>query len=140
MAGITKYHGATESELRSLSTGEKFAGLFAQQRLFPHSDTLRLETDRLILGSWLEVTRETVESFELEFTDAYSRFLAAGVRGSWATLGWIGDLGKPLIVRRTDNREPLYLLVEFRWLLGTTHNRRWYERLNRWLAASEVRP
>lgn len=133
VTGVT-YHGATESELRDLSAGEKLLGWFVQQRLFPHHGILRLEHDRLVLESWMEIPRTTVERVSLEFTEVYGRFMAAGTRGNVPSFGWIGDLGKPLILYRMGGDESIYLQIDFKWLMGTNKNRNWYERLDDWIS------
>lgn len=132
----TNYQGATESELHDLSIGEKLIGLLDQRRLFPHHGTLTLETDRLILESWREIPRALIAGVDLEFTGAYTRFMAGGVRGQFPSAGVLGNAGKPVILRLQGERSPLYLLIEFHWVLGTTHDEEWWDRLNRWLTPS----
>lgn len=127
------YQGATEGDLRDLARGEKLRGLLDQRRLFPHHGTLTLEPDRLVLASWREIPRATIARVELTFTEAYTRFMAGGVRGSFASAGFLGSAGKPLTVRLTDESAPLYLLIGFTWLTGTTHDEEWCARLNHWL-------
>ncbi len=129
----TTYQGATESELHHLSSGEKLSGLLDQRRLFPHHGTLTLETDRLILGSWREIPRALIAGVDLEFTEAYTRFMAGGVRGQFPSAGVLGNAGKPLIIRLQGERSPLYVLIEFHWVMGTTRDEDWWGRLNRWL-------
>lgn len=128
-----KFIGAFESELNQLSTSDKVKGWFVQQHLFPHEGTLQLTNDKLLLDPWLEISRESLEDVSLEFTQAYGRLMAAGTRGNVPTFGWIGDLGKPLILLRGTKTDPVYLLIEFRWLTGINQNKEWYELIRRWL-------
>jgi hypothetical protein len=128
------YVGATEGELREMSSGRKAAGLNWQRSWFTHRGTLRLEPDQLALDGWLDVRRDTITDVELGFTDAYTRFMAGGIRANWPSLGIFGSLGKPLVVRRTEGREPLYLLLNYRPFLGVNSNGAWFRRLQEWLA------
>jgi hypothetical protein len=132
MAEAARYLGATEGELRGATPARRLLGLADQSRRFPHRGELRLEGDRLVLGGWLELPREQVERVSMEFTGAWTRFQAGGVRGRFPSLGFIGSLGKPLVLTRRG-AEPIYLLVDYGRVSGATRNRRWLPRLRRWL-------
>lgn len=139
VAESARYLGATESELRGASALRRFFGLGVQRLRFPHRGELRLERDRLVLGGWLELRRDQVERVSLEFTDAWTRFQAGGVRGGFPSLGLLGSLGKPLVLARRD-AEPLYLLVDYGLISGISRNRQWFPRLRRWLAGEAPGP
>jgi hypothetical protein len=126
------YLGATEDELRRASNAKRALALADQRSLFPHHGLLELLPDTIVLGDWRSVPRSEVADVQFTFTDAYSRWVAAGARGNYPSFGVFGSLGKPLIVGILDD-EPVYLLLEFRWLSGINQNRTWYPILVDWL-------
>jgi hypothetical protein len=127
------YIGATESELRQLTGARRLPGLADQRTLFPHQGILRLEPDALVLGGWQRVPRTRIRQAEVTFTSAYTRFTAGGIRGNASSLGLFGSLGKPVVLIIEDD-EPIYLLLEYRWSLGTNQARRLAPEIQRWLA------
>lgn len=127
----TTYLGATEAELSDVNLGERLVGIVAQSSFFKHRGDLRIETDAVVLDGWLRVPRTCVSSIELVFTGHYTRFMAGGARGGFPSLGFFGHLGKPLVLRRDDGG-PLYLLLGYSRLLGTTRNAEWLPRLRAW--------
>ncbi len=129
------YFGATEDDLESARSSRRLVAMIDQRRLFPHRGLFRLDTDThaLVLGGWRDIERSSVTSIEMGFTTTYSRLLAAGSRGRWPSLGWIGNLGQPLVVGIRDE-PPVYLLVDFTWWSGINENRRWLQPLRRWWA------
>lgn len=131
----TTYNAATETELGDAEAGRRVLGLVDQRRLFPHHGRFRLEQDALVLEGWLEVPRTAVARIDLTFTERYTRVMAGGARGGFPSLGFLGDRGKPLLITRTDD-EPLYLLLGYRWLPGTTENAAWLSRLRQWHSAA----
>lgn len=135
MSDHTSYLGASEHELRSIGRVSKALGLIDQRRWFRHRGGFRIAQDTLFLEGWLELPRSAVERIDLEFTHAYTRFMAGGARGGFPSLGFLGERGKPLVVRRTG-AEPLYLLLDYGWLSGTSENPTWLPRLDDWLARS----
>lgn len=127
------YFGATEEELRRLSRTGRFWGLSDQRRLFPHHGLMRLEPDALVLEGWRVIPKVAIAGSEVAFTDAYTRFMAGGVRGgNAASFGLFGSLGKPLILT-VRNDEPVYLLLGFRWWLGTNQARNYAPVIQGWL-------
>jgi hypothetical protein len=127
------YLGATESELRDAPLSQRFYGYADQRVLFPHAGQLHLEPQALVLGNWRVIHRAAITSVELTFTDAYRRGQAAGVRGgNAASFGFIGSLGKPLVLGMADG-EPVYLLISFRYFTGVNSARRWAPMLRDWV-------
>jgi hypothetical protein len=87
----------------------------------------------MVLGGWRLIPRADITSVELTFTGAYRRGQAAGVRGSnAASFGFIGDLGKPLVLGLADE-DPVYLLISYRWFTGVNQARRWAPLLRDWI-------
>ncbi len=132
---LASYLGATEDDLQSARPSRRLVAMVDQRRLFPHHGLFGLdtETDALVLDGWRDIERSSVTSIEMGFTTTYPRLLAAGSRGRWPSLGWIGSLGQPLIVGIRD--EPaVYLLVDFTWWSGINENRRWLQPLRKWWA------
>ena len=129
------YRGATETELRQLTALRRLRALGDQRRLFPHHGTMRLEPDMLALGDWREIPRTTITRAEVTFTAAYTRFMAGGIRGNAASLGLFGSLGKPLVLSLRDE-DPIYLLLEFRWWLGTNQARNLALPIRQWLTGA----
>lgn len=129
--GTDKFLGATERELLNTPESTRLVGYIDQRQLFPHAGTMRLEEGALVLEGWREIARSDITSVELTFTDAYRRRQAAGFRGRQTSLGLLGDLGKPLVLTiRGEDR--VYLLIGFRWFLGTSRARNWAPTLRRW--------
>jgi hypothetical protein len=126
------YLGGTESELRDAPLARRVFAYVDQRVLFPHQGYLRLEPQALILGNWRVIPRAAITSVELTFTDVYRRGQAAGVRGNWASLGFIGSLGKPLVLGIADG-EPVYLLIGFRYFSGINSDRWWMPILHDWI-------
>lgn len=131
----TTYHGATETELGDAEATRRVLSFIDQRRLFPHHGPFRLEQDAVVLEGWLEVPRSAVTRIDLTFTERYTRVMAGGARGGFPSLGLLGDRGKPLLVTRIDD-EPLYLLLGYRWLPGTTENAAWLPRVQAWHQAA----
>ncbi|HVC23337.1 MAG TPA: hypothetical protein VNH82_07945 [Candidatus Dormibacteraeota bacterium] len=78
-------------------------------------------------------------SVELTFTDAYSRWMASGVRGGrYSSFGLFGSLGKPLVLH-LNGEDSIYLLIDFRWLTGINSARAWAPRFTSWAAGTDVR-
>jgi hypothetical protein len=128
-----RYHGATETELRQLSQARRFWGLSDQSTLFPHQGQMRLGPDRLELEGWRDIPRSAITRIDVAFTDAYTRLMAGGVRaGNAASFGLFGGLGKPLILTLRDD-DPVYLLLAFRWWLGTNQAHNFAPTIQRWL-------
>ncbi len=50
---------------------------------------------------------------ELSFTDAYTKVMAGGSRGNSPSLGFLGSLGKPVMLTLADE-DRIYLLLGFR--------------------------
>jgi len=94
---------------------------------------MRLESDALILDGWRPIPRSAITAVNVTFTDAYTRFMAGGIRGNAASFGLFGGLGKPLILTLRDN-ERLYLLLEFRWWLGTNQAHKLAPSIQTWLS------
>ena len=126
------YLGATESELRDTPLSRRLSGYSDQRVLFPHAGQLRLEPRALVLSDWRVIPRATITGVPLTFTDAYRRGQAAGVRGNGPSFGFLGNLGKPLVLSLRDD-EPVYLLIGFRWLTGVNQARRWAPLLRSWI-------
>jgi hypothetical protein len=128
------YLGATEGELLGAPLARRLAAYSDQRRLFPHQGTLQLTQRTLVLGGWRVISREAVASVRLTFTVAYRRSQAAGIRGSNASFGLFGNLGKPLVLTLHDD-EQVYLLIGFRWFTGINQARRWAPLLATWSCA-----
>ena len=133
------YLGAAEAELLGTPLARRLAAYSDQRRLFPHQGTLRLTPRTLVLGDWRVIRREAVAGVRLTFTGVYRRSQAAGMRGNYASFGFFGDLGKPLVLDLHDD-EPVYLLVEFRWFTGINQTRRWATVLRTWSCAEVSAP
>ncbi len=127
------YLGATGEELDSARTSKRLVAMLDQRRLFPHRGSLSLEPDAIVLGGWRDIARSQVTGVELRFTTSYSRWSAAGNRGGWPSVGWVGNLGAPLVIGLQDE-PPLYMLIGFTWWSGINENRSWLQRLTGWLA------
>ena len=54
-------------------------------------------------------------------------------RGNAASFGLFGSLGEPLVLGM-NGRDPVYLLIDFRWFTGINQARRWAPVLQEWLA------
>lgn len=132
MSDKSIYYGATEKELRDISTSKRLIGLVDHRKLFPHHGQIWLEPDQLILEGWMEVSKPWIHAATIEFTDVYSRLLAAGMRGQGSGLGVLAG-GRPLILRRARGKSPIYLLIDYRWLTGTNKNNIWQQRISSWL-------
>ncbi len=133
------YLGATESELIEATTSRRVIGAANQRLLFPHSGRWRLEPQVLALEGWQEIPRSEIRDVRLTFTEVYRRSQAAGFRGNYASFGLFGSLGKPLVLD-LYREEPIYILINFRWLTGTNQASQWAPVLKRWLAEGvEVR-
>lgn len=131
------YLGAYESELRAAPLSRRVRGYSDQRVLFPHAGMVRLEPRLLVLGGWRVIAKTAVTGVHLTFTDAYRRNQAAGVRGNAASLGFLGSLGKPLVLSLRDE-ERVYLLIGFRYFSGINEARRWAPLLASWI--EEARP
>ena len=132
------YLGASEGELRAAGSSTRLLAMSDQRRLFPHQGTLELGGDSLSLGGWRTLTPSQVTSVELTFTDAYSRWMAGGVRGGRnSSFGLFGSLGKPLVLG-LYGEDPIYLLIDFRWFTGINSARSWAPRMASWVAGAEV--
>ena len=129
-----KFHGATESELRSVTVPNHLIGLVDQRRRFFHKGLLRLESERLVLEGWREIPKSDVVAVRRTYTDAYTRFQAGGTRGGFPSTGFIGHFGKPLIIDTRDDDGPVYLLVDYARFLGSTRNKTWEATLRDWLS------
>jgi len=133
------YLGASESELRAAGRSTRLLAMADQRRLFPHQGTLDLGGASLSLGGWRTLTPSQVTSVELTFTDAYSRWMASGVRGGrYSSFGLFGSLGKPLVLH-LNGEDSIYLLIDFRWLTGINSARAWAPRFTSWAAGTDVR-
>ncbi len=132
MVETITYLGATESELRRAPGARRLIGLADQRRLFPHRGTMRLGSETLELDDWQTIPRTTIQKAELSFTDAYTRFMAGGSRGNSPSLGFLGSLGKPLVLTLADE-DRIYLLLGFRWWTGTNQARAWAPEIQRWI-------
>ena len=133
------YLGATEADLLGTPLARRLADYNDQRRLIPHQGTLRLTPPTQVLGGWRVIRREAVAGVRLTFTGAYRRSQAAGMRGSYESFGFFGDLGKPLVLDLHDD-EPVYLLIEFRSLTGIHQARRWTPMLRTWARAEVSAP
>ena len=132
------YIGATATELRQMTGARRLRGLADQRTLFPHQGTLRLEPDTLVLEGWQRIPRTQVQRAEVTFTSAYTRFMAGGIRGNAGSLGLFGSLGKPLVLTIEDD-ESVYLLLGYRWWLGTNQARRRAPAIQRWITDARNR-
>jgi len=92
------YLGASESELGETSVPRRIMSFVDQRKLFSHSGTLMLKPDALVLQGWREIPKATIENVTLTFTEVYTRMAAGGARGNYPSLGWLGSLGKPLVL------------------------------------------
>ena len=135
MAETITYLGVTESELRRTSGGHRLIGLADQRRLFPHRGTMRLDAEALVLGDWRSISRTTIETAVVSFTVAYTRFMAGGSRGNSPSLGFLGSLGKPLILTLRDE-DRIYLLLGFRWWTGINQARARAPEIQRWITGT----
>jgi len=135
MLTTISYLGATESELRQAPGARRLVGLADQRRLFPHRGTMRLEPEALVLEDWRSIPRTAIETVEVIFTDAYTRFMAGGSRGNSPSLGFLGSLGKPLILTLADE-DRIYLLLGFRWWTGTNQARSCAPEIQRWITGT----
>lgn len=135
MVETITYLGATESELRRASGARRLIGFADQRRLFPHRGTMRLEPETLVLEGWRKIPRTTIMRTELSFTDAYTRVMAGGSRGNSPSLGFLGSLGKPVILTPADE-DRIYLLLGFRWWTGTNQARAWAPMIRRWITGA----
>lgn len=130
----TNYLGAAEGELRGASGSSQLVGFADQRTLFPHAGRLQLESQALVLEGWRSIPRSAIAGVRLTFTEAYTRMQAAGVRGNSASLGLFGSLGKPLILDLHGD-EPVYLLIEYRWITGISQGRKWLPIMQQWTSA-----
>ncbi len=135
MVETITYLGATESELRRAPGARRLIGLANQRRLFPHRGTMRLEADALALEAWRSIPRTTIATAKGSFTDAYTRLMAGGSRGNSPSLGFLGRLGKPLILTLADE-DRIYLLLGFRWWTGINQARVWAPVIQRWITGT----
>ncbi len=88
-----------------------------------------------MLEGWRSIPRAAVGTAEASFTDAYTRFIAGGSRGNAPSLGFLGSLGKPLILTLADE-DAIYLLLGFRWWTGINQARVWAPKLRRWITGT----
>ncbi|PZS09835.1 MAG: hypothetical protein DLM64_09830 [Solirubrobacterales bacterium] len=129
------YLGATETELLQLQSTARLASLVDQRKSFPHRGALWIEPECLRLEAWRDIPRSRVRQVRRDFTLTYSRLRAGGIRGQYSSLGVFGKWGKPVILELDETAERVYLLLDYRWILGTTRNEQLERSLAAWLAA-----
>jgi len=61
--------------------------------------------------------------------------MAGGSRGNSPSLGFLGSLGKPLVLTLADE-DTIYLLLGFRWWTGTNQARAWAPEIQRWITGT----
>jgi len=89
----------------------------------------------LVLDGWRDIAKDEVGGVRRTFTDAYNRVEAGGTRGQFPSLGFLGHFGKPLIIDTRGDEDPVYLLLDYHRVLGSTSNKAWEARLRDWLSA-----
>jgi hypothetical protein len=120
------YIGASAAELHANKVADKSAGVISQKALFRRRGTIELTSDSLVLSGWgdegaLVLRPGDVTSLRREFTDLYGRFL-----------GGLLDSGKPLILGTNTPAGEVYLLIDRKELMESTHNKEWAEAIEAW--------
>jgi hypothetical protein len=64
--------------------------------------------------------------------------MAGGIRGNAASLGLLGSLGKTLVLALHD--ETIYLLLDYRWWLGTNQARHRVSDIQQWIEEEQLKP
>ena len=122
------YIGASAAELHANKIADKAAGVISQKALFRRRGTIELASGSLVLSGWddegaLVLRPGDVTSLRREFTDLYGRLL-----------GGLLDSGKPLILGTNTPAGEVYLLIDRKEFMESTHNKEWAEAIEDWRA------
>ena len=120
------YEGATAEELARRTAEDRLGGAASPKALFQRRGVVTLKQDRLVLGSWgnggdLVLRRPDITSVDTTYTELYGR-----------VIGGLLNAGKPLILGTTRSGQ-LYLLIDRKDYVETTHDRAWEQRIKDWL-------
>jgi hypothetical protein len=125
-----EYLGATTAELGLTTPWEMTQAGVSQRAQFPRRGVIHLTDDELVLLGWsapgcgagaLRLRREDIERVDHRYTDLYGRFV-----------GGILNAGKPLILSTRTVGE-IYLLIDWKEFMETTHDRQWAADIQAWL-------
>ena len=125
---IGEYLGATADELERTTPRETAGAGVGQRALFRRQGVILLTAEELVLGGWsgsgqaLRLRREDILSVENRYTEIYGRFV-----------GGILNSGRPLILS-TRTVGQIYLLIDWKEFMETTHDRQWAGEIQAWLA------
>lgn len=124
---MSKYYGATESELRSAGAIRRTLSSVNPAGLFPHQGEIQLAGGELDLTGWRRLPLRAIRRVRLEFTEAYGRAHAGGIGPEGPNLSFFVR-GEPLVLDLEDG-ERIYLIVDRNPITGRTRNREWYDAL-----------
>lgn len=124
---MSKYYGATESELRSAGALRRTLSSVNPAGLFPHQGEIQLAEGELDLTGWRRLPLRAIRRVRLEFTEAYGRAHAGGIGPEGPNLSFFVR-GEPLVLDLEDG-ERIYLIVDRNPITGRTRNREWYDAL-----------
>ncbi|GAA1970760.1 hypothetical protein [Catenulispora subtropica] len=125
-----EYLGATADELGHTTPEEMAAAGVSQHAQFHRHGVISLTPDALVLAGWhgpgnpepLLLRRPDILAVETRYTGLYGRFV-----------GGILNAGKPLILS-TRTVGQIYLLIDWKEFMETTHDRQWAAAIRDWLA------
>jgi hypothetical protein len=131
-----EYLGATADELVHTTPEEMAVAGVSQHAQFRRRGVIHLTRDELVLSGWsapdddepLVLHRDDIEQVQNRYTELYGRFE-----------GGILNTGKPLILS-TRTVGQIYLLIDWKEFMETTHDRQWAADIRTWLEASSPAP
>lgn len=124
---MSKYYGATESELLGAGAFRRTFSSVHPAGLFPHQGEIQLTDGELVLTGWRRLPLKAIRRVRLEFTEAYGRLHAGGIGPEGPNLSFFVR-GEPLVLD-LENGERIYLIVDRSPITGRTRNREWYDTL-----------
>jgi hypothetical protein len=124
-----EYLGATAEELERTTPEQMADAGVSQHAQFRRRGVIRLTPDELVLSGWsapdddepLVLRRDDIVRVQTRYTELYGRFE-----------GGILNTGKPLILS-TRTVGQIYLLIDWKEFMETTHDRQWAADIRAWL-------
>ncbi|MFD0631296.1 hypothetical protein ACFQ9X_06290 [Catenulispora yoronensis] len=131
-----EYLGATAEELGHCTPEEMAAAGVSQHAQFHRHGVISLTPDALVLTGWhgpdrpepLVLRRADILDVQTRYTELYGRFV-----------GGLLNSGKPLILN-TRTVGQIYLLIDWKEFMETTHDRRWAAAVKAWLTPERAVP
>ncbi|NUP53075.1 MAG: hypothetical protein HOW97_38005 [Catenulispora sp.] len=130
------YLGATAEELGHTTPREMAAAGVSQHAQFHRHGVIVLTSGELVLHGWhgpdrdepLVLRRADLLDVGTRYTGLYGRFV-----------GGLLNAGKPLILS-TRTVGQIYLLIDWKEFMETTHDRQWAAAVKAWLASGRAVP